>query len=181
MLVADGGRLQEIVGVFFRLGLSDVLLDVFVEPDCLVEVDGLQVIEIDVVEDLLQLVLVFLAELVEGLLFGDEGAAEKSSIRGRLHSGVEGVFAGLIALVIFDRVVCALHEEEQDDFKVGFLAGEVEGRVSFAVAEIFSALEVVIVMGEHPENFVLVVEGGDMGGGVECYGWEVGYFIFPCN
>lgn len=61
MLVADGRAFQEIVGVLLGLGLGDVLLDVLVEAHGLVVVDGLQVVEVDVLEDLLQLFLLLLA------------------------------------------------------------------------------------------------------------------------
>lgn len=47
-----------------------------------------------------------------------------------VHPGIEGVLAGLVALVVLDGVVGSLHEQEEHDLEVGFLAGEVQGGVA---------------------------------------------------
>ena len=52
MFVADGGGLEEIISIFFCFGLCDAFLDVRIESDCFVQIDGFLVIEVDVVEDL---------------------------------------------------------------------------------------------------------------------------------
>ena len=83
VLVADGRRLQEVIGILLSLGLSDVLIDVFVESDCLVQVDGLQIVEVDVVEDVCQFLLVVLGQHVEGLLLRDEGIAQETTCNWR--------------------------------------------------------------------------------------------------
>lgn len=72
MFVANGGRFEEIVGVFFGLGLGDVFLDVLVEAHCLVQIDGFEVVEVDVVVDFSQLGDLLLAQHAEGLFFGDQ-------------------------------------------------------------------------------------------------------------
>lgn len=78
VLVTDGGRFKEIVGIFLCLGLCDVLLDVFVEPDCLVEVDGFEVVEIDIVKYLGEFFLVFFTQNIKGLFLGYEGVTQKT-------------------------------------------------------------------------------------------------------
>jgi hypothetical protein len=78
VFVANCGRFEEIVGVFFGLGLGDVFLDVLVEPHCLVQVDGFEVVEVDVVVDFSQLGDLLLAQHAEGLFFGNERVGEES-------------------------------------------------------------------------------------------------------
>ena len=80
MLVADGSRLQKVVGIFFCLGLGDVLLDVLVEAHCLVQVDGSQIIEINVVVYLSQLLDLLLGQHLEGLLLGDQRIAQEAAL-----------------------------------------------------------------------------------------------------
>ena len=53
--VANGSRLQKIVGIFLRFGLSNVLLDILIESNCLVQIYGFQVVKIDIVEYFSQL------------------------------------------------------------------------------------------------------------------------------
>lgn len=79
MLVADGGRFEEVIGILFSLGLGDVLLDVLVKTHRLVQVDGLEVVEIDVVVDFGQFLHLVLAEHAEGLLLGDEGIGQEAA------------------------------------------------------------------------------------------------------
>lgn len=78
MLVADSRGFQEIIGVFFSLSLRDVLLYVFVKPDSLVEVDGLEIVEIDVIVDLCQFLHLLISQYVECLFLWDESIAEKA-------------------------------------------------------------------------------------------------------
>jgi hypothetical protein len=78
VFVADGCGFEEVVGVFFRFGLWYIFLYVFIEPDCFVEVDGFEIVEVDVIVNLYQFLFLFLAEHVEGFLFGDEGVAEEA-------------------------------------------------------------------------------------------------------
>ncbi len=60
VFIAYGSRFEKIVCVFLGFGLGNVLLDVFVEADCLVEVDGFEVVEVDVLKDLVQFPLLLL-------------------------------------------------------------------------------------------------------------------------
>lgn len=49
MLVANCSRFEKIIGVFFCLSLWDVLLNVLIKANCLVQIDCLEVIEVDVI------------------------------------------------------------------------------------------------------------------------------------
>lgn len=78
MFVAYGCSFEEIIGIFLCFGLSDVLLDVFVESDGLVQIYCFLVIEIDIIEYLLQFCFLLTAQLFESFLFRDQCAAEES-------------------------------------------------------------------------------------------------------
>lgn len=75
VLVADGGSFQEIICILLSLGLGNIFLDILIESHCLMQVNGLLIIEVNVIENLFQLCFLFLAQLVEGLLLRNQCAA----------------------------------------------------------------------------------------------------------
>lgn len=74
MLVTDGRSLQEIISVFLSFGLSNVFLDIFVKSHCLMQIDGLLIIKVNIVEDLFQFCLLVLTQLSECFLLGNQSA-----------------------------------------------------------------------------------------------------------
>jgi hypothetical protein len=80
VFVANGGGLEKIVGVFLCFCFGNVFLDVLVEANGLMEIDGFEVIEVDVVIDLNQFFLLFVSQGVEGFLFRDEVVAQEAAL-----------------------------------------------------------------------------------------------------
>ena len=93
----------------------------------------------------------------------------KLSIKPEVHSSIKSVLSSLVPLVVFDGVVRRLHQQKQHDLEVRLLACQVQGCVPFVILEIFSGLEVEVVLREHPEDFQLVVGCSHMSSSIESY------------
>ena len=52
MLVAYGRGFQEIIGIFLSLGLRNILLDIFIKSNSLVQIYGLELVEIYIIINL---------------------------------------------------------------------------------------------------------------------------------
>ena len=81
VLIANGSCLQKIICVLFCFGLRNVFLNVLVKPDCFVQVDGFQIIKIDIVEDFLKFFLIVFVQFVECFLFWNQSTTEKSTLQ----------------------------------------------------------------------------------------------------
>ena len=59
-----------------------------------------------------------------------------------------------------------LHQQKQNNFEVGFFAGQMQGSIALIIFELVSCLEIEAFFCEHPEHFELIVQCGHMSGGV---------------
>jgi hypothetical protein len=106
VLIANGSSFQKVVGIFFSLGLGDILLNVLIEPDCLVQINCLLVIEVDIIKNLLKFGLLLLAQFAKCFLLWDQCAAEKSGHNAKLTFWHPKCF--ILAYILLNFLLCNL-------------------------------------------------------------------------
>lgn len=80
MFIANGGRLEKIICILLCLCFCYILLNIFVESHSFVQVNGLKIIEVNIIENLCKLGFLITIEYCKCFLLRNEHLTEESKL-----------------------------------------------------------------------------------------------------